>query len=203
MSVYNSISKLAKLKQHVSFVSDDYSYNVAGTGKFLKVNHDSMNSIIVGNFDVINLNITPVFQHTGWWYDYMKDDSINVTDVNRNIPLSPGEYVVYTDKNLNKTTINNGGGTSIGQVEMKNNVKVYPNPAVQNVTVNIDFKNSSNLELAIYDLVGKKVYEYQNKNQYFYGEQKFELNLNNLPKGMYIIEVINADGKYNNKLQLN
>lgn len=202
-SVYNSISKLAKLKQHVSFISDDYSYNVAGTGKFLKVNHDSMNSIIVGNFDVVNLNITPVFQRTGWWYNYMTGDSINVTDVNRNIPLSPGEYVVYTDKNLNKTSTNNGGGTSIGQIEMKNNVKIYPNPAFQNVTVNIDFKNSSDLELAIYDLVGKKVYEYQNKNQYFYGEQKFELNLNNLPKGMYIIEVINADGKFNNKLQLN
>ncbi len=202
-SVYNSISKLAKLKQHVSFISDDYSYNVAGTGKFLKVNHDSMNSIIVGNFDVVNLNITPVFQRTGWWYNYMTGDSINVTDVNRNIPLSPGEYVVYTDKNLNKISTSNGGGTSFDQIEMKNNVKIYPNPAFQNVTVNIDFKNSSDLELTIYDLVGKKVYEYQNKNQYFYGEQKFELNLNNLPKGMYIIEVINADGKFNNKLQLN
>ncbi len=95
MSVYNAVSKLAKLKQHVSFGSDNYVYNVSGTGKILKVTHDSMNTVIVGNFDVVNLNITPVFQRTGWWYNYITRDSINVTDVNRNTGFCTGKWYRY------------------------------------------------------------------------------------------------------------
>ncbi|MFZ4796448.1 MAG: alpha-amylase family glycosyl hydrolase [Bacteroidia bacterium] len=201
MSVYNSISKLAKLKQHVSFSSDNYSYNVSGSGKFLKVSHDSMNSIILGNFDVVNLNITPVFQHTGWWYNYITLDSINVTDVNKVMPILPGEYLVYTDINLNKNKTN--GGTYTNEISEISTVNIYPNPTNQNATVSIDFKNYSNLELAIYDVVGKNVYEYQNKNEYFYGVQNFDLDLAKLQKGLYIVEVKTNSGKSTIKLLIN
>jgi len=201
MSVYNAVSKLSKLKQEPSFISDDYSYNVSGTGKFLKVNHQSMNSIIVGNFDVVSLNITPVFQRTGWWYNYMTGDSINVTDVNRTISLAPGDYIVYTDVNLNKGTT--GGGTQINEQNATQQFEVFPNPATSNVTVSIGFEKSSTLELVIYDLVGKKVYDFNNKNQYFYGEQNFDINVNSLQKGLYLIEVTTQSGKSSKKLLLN
>jgi glycosidase len=201
MSVYNSISKLAKLKQHVSFGSDNYSYNVSGSGKFLKVSHDSMNSIIIGNFDVVNLNITPVFHHTGWWYNYISLDSINITDVNKVVSILPGEYLVYTDVNLNKNKTS--GGTFTNEINDISTVNIYPNPTNQNATVSIDFKNYSNLELAIYDVVGKNVYEYQNKNEYFYGVQNFDLDLAKLQKGLYIVSVKTKSGKTTTKLLIN
>jgi len=205
MSVYNSISQLAKLKQHVSFESDDYAYNVAGSGKFLKVNHPSMNSIIVGNFDVVNLNTVPIFQHTGWWYNYIAGDSINVTDVNRPIPLLPGDYIVYTDKNLNigKPADTSGGGTQVINLNLNQQFEIFPNPATNFLTVSISFEKSSTLELVIYDLIGKKVYEFNNKNQYFYGEQNFDIDLNTLQNGLYIIEVATQNGKSSKKLILN
>lgn len=205
MAIYNSISKLTKLKQHVSFVSDNYSYNVSGTGKFLKVNHDSMNSIIVGNFDVVSLNMNPVFQHTGWWYNYMTGDSINVSDVNRTIPLQPGDFVAYTDINLNKekVIVKDTSGTSYNQINKNINYKVFPNPANQNVNVVINFENYSNLELSIYDLVGKKVYDLNNKNEYFYGEQIFNLDMSKFEKGLYIVEIKTNIGKSSVKLLLN
>ena len=201
ISVYNSIGKLAKLKQHVSFGSDNYSYNVNGTGKFLKVSHDSMNSIIIGNFDVVSLNITPVFQHTGWWYNYITLDSINITDVNKVIPILPGEYIVYTDVNLNKNKPNSG--TFTNEISDVSTVNIYPNPTNQNATVSIYFRNYSNLELAIYDVVGKNVYEYQNKNEYFYGVQNFDLDLAKLQKGLYTVSVKTNSGKTTTKLLIN
>ena len=201
MSVYNAISKLAKLKQHVSFGSDNYNYNVSGTGKFLKVSHDSMNSIIIGNFDVVSLNITPVFHHTGWWYNYISLDSINITDVNKVVSILPGDYLVYTDVNLNKNKTN--GGTFTNEINEISMVNIYPNPTTQNITVSVDFKNHSNLELAIYDVVGKNVYEYQDKNQYFYGVQNFDLDLAKLQKGLYIVEVKTNNGNTSTKLLIN
>jgi 1,4-alpha-glucan branching enzyme len=203
LSVYNAISKLAKLKQHVSFGSDNYIYNVGGTGKFLKVSHDSMNSVIIGNFDVINLNITPVFQHTGWWYNYITSDSINITDVNKVISILPGEYIVYTDVNLNNVKISSGGGSFTNELNQINYVNIYPNPTNQNITVSVDFKNHSNLELTIYDVVGKNVYEYQSKNQYFHGLQNFDFDLNNLKKGLYFVDVKTLNGKTSTKLLIN
>ncbi len=201
MSVYNAISKLAKLKQHVSFGSDNYNYNVSGTGKFLKVSHDSMNSIIIGNFDVVNLNITPVFHHTGWWYNYISLDSINITDVNKVVSILPGDYLVYTDVNLNKNKTN--GGTFTNEINEISTVNIYPNPTTQNITVSVDFKNHSNLELAIYDVVGKNVYEYQDKKQYFYGVHNFDLDLAKLQKGLYIVEVKTNNGNTSTKLLIN
>lgn len=201
MSVYNAISKFAKLKQHVSFGSDNFNYNVSGTGKFLKVSHDSMNSIIIGNFDVVSLNITPVFHHIGWWYNYITLDSINIIDVNKVVSILPGEYLVYTDVNLNKNKSNNG--TFTDEINEISTVNIYPNPTTQNITVSIDFKNQSNLELAIYDVVGKNVYEHLNKNQYFYGVQNFDLDLAKLQKGLYILEVKTNNGITSTKLLIN
>jgi len=104
-NLYNAISKLTALKRYSTMESDNYSYDAAGTGKFLKVTGDTMNVIIAANFDMNSLNIKPQFQNNGWWYDYMTGDSINVTSADYNIALSAGDYKVYTSKNLNKNVI--------------------------------------------------------------------------------------------------
>lgn len=104
-NLYNAISKLATLKRYSTMESDNYSYDVTGTGKFLKITGDTMNVIIVSNFDMNALGIKPQFQNNGYWYDYMTGDSINITSADYNIALNPGDYKVYTSKNLNKNVI--------------------------------------------------------------------------------------------------
>jgi hypothetical protein len=126
VATLNQVGALARLKQHVSFSSDNYVYNVASTGKILKVNHDSMNTLIAGNFDVVALNLTPGFQHAGWWYNYITGDSINVTNVNQTVSLQPGDYVVYTDIKLNTKPVNPVGLSDLQISKLSN---VYPNPA--------------------------------------------------------------------------
>jgi hypothetical protein len=202
MSVYNTVAKLAKLKQHVAFGSDNYVYDVGGTGKFLKVNHDSMNALIVGNFDVVSLNLKPGFQRTGWWYNYITQDSINVTSLDMNIPLTPGSFVVYTDKNLNKTT-KTDSSISVEKVKRENEIlSIFPNPANKKVNVMVNVKNANALQLAIYDVFGKKVYDFENKSNYIYGLQSIELDLSILNQGLYFVELKSAESKQLVKLIL-
>jgi hypothetical protein len=194
--------KLAKLKQHVAFGSDNYVYDVGGTGKFLKVNHDSMNALIVGNFDVVSLNLKPGFQRTGWWYNYITQDSINVTSLDMNIPLTPGSFVVYTDKNLNKIT-KTDSSISVEKVKRENEIlSIFPNPANKKVNVMVNVKNANALQLAIYDVFGKKVYDFENKSNYIYGLQSIELDLSILNQGLYFVELKSAESKQLVKLIL-
>ena len=53
------------------------------------------------------------FQHTGWWYDYITGDSINVSDIHMTIPLSPGDWKIFTDIRLDTPDMINPIDTSI------------------------------------------------------------------------------------------
>src|SRR5690606_19002838 len=64
------------------------------------INHPSMNVNVIGNFNVTAGGINPQFQHTGWWYDYFKGDSLNVTNTSEIINLEPGEFRIYTTVKL-------------------------------------------------------------------------------------------------------
>ncbi len=68
--------------------------------KKMRFRHTDMDVVVCGNFHVGNRDIAPVFTKTGWWYEYLTGDSLQVTDVNMTIPYVPGEYHVYTTKRL-------------------------------------------------------------------------------------------------------
>lgn len=198
---YLEIARIAKLKQHPSFLSTNYTYNTNTVRKFLKVNNDSLNTVIAGNFDVVSLDVNPVFQHTGWWYNYITGDSINISNVNTPIALEAGAYKIFTDKNLFEkldiTSINNlEGNASV-------NWDIFPNPSNGKLNIIVNAENYYGLELSIYDCVGKKVYNIQNKNQYIYHAEKLELDISHLPKGMYLVKLKNENQESVKKLILN
>ncbi|OYU97614.1 MAG: hypothetical protein CFE21_04795 [Bacteroidetes bacterium B1(2017)] len=180
VNTLETVGKLGRLKQHVSFGSDNYVYNVSGTGKFLKVTHDSMNSVIVGNFDVVNLNLTPGFQHTGWWYNYITNDSINVSDVGQVVALNPGDFLVYTDKNLNAKTSKPVGLT---EESKQGYFSVFPNPASGSVYI-----NSTQLgieRILITDIQGKEIYQ-----EAITGfKTQVSINTSSFAKGVYLVNI--------------
>jgi 1,4-alpha-glucan branching enzyme len=51
---------------------------------------------IIGNFDVVAQNITPYFQRTGTWYDYLSGQVRTVNNTTDQIYLQPGEYHIFT-----------------------------------------------------------------------------------------------------------
>jgi len=121
--VWEVYSKLINLKTtHPIFLTNNWNTAFNGATKSMHLTDPSMNMTVIGNFDVIPLDVNPNFQNTGWWYNYLTEDSLNVTNTTGLINLQPGEYRVYTSSNLNAPTSTNlvGGKEAL--------LSIYPNP---------------------------------------------------------------------------
>jgi hypothetical protein len=155
-SLFEVYSALIKLKQgHDVFRTEDFSLGVSTAMKKIHLNHSSMNVTIIGNFDVSTGDITPDFQHTGYWYDYFSGDSIMVENVSDGITLTAGEFKVYTDKRLQTPQT----GLGIGKLEDSSQgiQLIYPNPSMNDFTIQLALQETSIIELNVYDLMGSKV----------------------------------------------
>lgn len=77
----------------------------------------------------------------------------------------------------------------LGVNELKNNnaISVYPNPASDRLTISFKLNERGNVYIYIKDLSGKTVYE--KALGQLSGEQKEELDLPELAKGMYLLQL--------------
>jgi len=91
---------IAFKKQAPVFSTDDYSLDLGGLTKSIVLRHDSMDLVIVGNFDVETRTISPPFSHTGTWYEYFSGEERTVTGNSTSISLLPGEYRLYANQRL-------------------------------------------------------------------------------------------------------
>lgn len=84
-------------------------------------------------------------------------------------------------------------------IENSTSIHIYPNPAIDNTTVNFEMTQNSDVEISILNLNGQtlttKKYKHLTK-----GTQNIELKLNSLNSGIYLISVKTNDGKYIAKL---
>ena len=85
-------------------------------------------------------------------------------------------------------TIGNCSTAGINAITEKPSVKVYPNPANDKITIEFDKTNAlSNTNVFIYDLQGQLLIQQP------IIQQKTELNIDDLAKGMYIVKVKNSN----------
>ncbi|MBE2229849.1 MAG: T9SS type A sorting domain-containing protein [Chitinophagaceae bacterium] len=86
-----------------------------------------------------------------------------------------------------------GSAQSIGRSGLPESdriVKLYPNPATTYITFDLQDNYRRGLTLQVYNgVLGKKMYETQNL------PQKFNLNLNDYTRGMYIYHLLDNSGK--------
>lgn len=81
--------------------------------------------------------------------------------------------------------------TGIAQVIDPNQIKVYPNPATQTITIEGDFSESNETLIRVMDIQGKMVIEKTaTRNEFAH-----TINVNQLPKGMYAVHVY-SDAKH-------
>ena len=183
--IYDVYSALIDLKKNYEvFRTDDFTLNVSGNMKKIHLNHSSMNVAIIGNFGVVDGSINPVFQHTGYWYDYFAGDSLNVENVNSNIDLEAGEYRVYTDVYLQtEVGINDASQSETGML------KIYPNPSNGNFNISFNLNEKSYVKLEILNMNGQKIKTLVDDEMQA-GEQLFPWDGNNksgirMGKGVY------------------
>lgn len=183
--IYEVMAYLNKLKvEEPAFKTSDFSLNVNGALKSIHLNHTDMNVVILGNFDVVEGSINPEFQNTGTWYEFYTSESVDISDTEAEITLKPGEYRLYTTKQLETPDINPSVNDSKSTV-VKNGLNVYPNPVNSELFIQGDTKL---LSIAIINVMGQQVYSRESPNDI----RKVDVSL--LDQGIYIITGSDKDG---------
>lgn len=163
-SLYDVYSKLIKLKiEQPVFETNDFSYSLSGAVKTITLNDPALKVFVVGNFDVQPVSTTVNFPQTGKWFDYLTKDSINITNTNYNYSLAPGEYHVFTSRNLNST----GPNTAIEDNLPENKLYFYnyPNPVIFETTFKYNLLETASVSLKVYDLTGREIETLVNNKQ--------------------------------------
>ena len=169
-----TIAALINLKtKYPVFGTRDFTLNVSGSVKKISLNHETMSVLIVGNFDVVEKSISYGFKHTGKWYNYFEDDSIDVTDTEILVSLKPGEFKLLTDVKLPAPEANILTGIKKINSEIPSSYSLsqnYPNPFNPSTKIKYSISAGGNVSLKIYDMLGQEiktlVEKYQNEGVY-------------------------------------
>ena len=181
---------LNELKQNYEvFSTTDFNFDLAGTGKRIRLNNSNENAVVIGNFGVEDITLNPGFQHTGTWYDYFTGEIISVNDVNNQFLLSPGEYRIYTDFQL--PTPDLSATMHIGIEEDLTDITflLYPNPTKDQISIN---SNERIISVEVFNLNGKNIIQKQNAIQ--------TIDLSQINPGIYLIKVETENKTFSRKI---
>jgi hypothetical protein len=197
--VYASLLKLRS--NYPGLITGQTTYSLNGSGKYLQVRGDSLNAMVVGDFDVAPASVSVSFAGPGTWYDYLSADSITATGSAQAINLAPGEYHVYLNKNLNATTDTVRDTTSTPPPPPTPNLslKIYPNPVVSSATtVAFNLPTDASVSLVIYSISGKRMgmLDLGNRSagQYTMAASELPVDPAGMPNGYYVLQMITTAG---------
>lgn len=119
----------------------------------------------------------------------------------------PGKYTVtltigYQDVRVTKSmkdyiTVHPAGSVKDEKPESNTNLSILPldpNPATSNIRLSYVAKVEQNVDIAIYDIMGNKVMDVFN-GLLSTGANEMYIDVNKLPNGTYLLQVINKEGK--------
>ncbi len=187
--IYDEFASFIDLKKkHAAFSDGTFTLTQTSGGRLkrININHTSMDVVVLGNFDVISASISGEFTGTGYWYDYVTGDSLNVTGVSELIPLEPGEYRIYTSERLTNPFLTVSIKDLIAPDYDNSWFNIYPNPVSDMATISLSDdtgESFESLEVLSYD--GRLVLSLDN----FSGNQ---LDLSGLDSGIYLLKLSTA-----------
>ncbi len=183
--LYDVTAALIKLKTEYDLTkTTTYAHSLADSKKYIRLSSDDLNAIVIGNFEIGSRSLAPGFQHTGWWYDYITGDSLNVENQLMNIVLKAGEYRVYLDEKIGEPVIISGVEDPDLVIE---DYLLYPNPIQGEVNFKITLKEAQQVEASIYDVNGRLVQS--QKLKLSFGQNDIQMDLTDQAKGLYFISI--------------
>jgi glycosidase len=158
--VYTTYSDLIRLRFHPSyknaFITGTVQRDLAGSVKWIKVSSgDSSHLLVVGNFSVTPQTATVAFQTSGTWYDYLNNVTVSSTGSTQDIPLQPGEFHMYVNKNVNNLSVTPVSNIPWNGTDLQ--AKVYPNPTPSDFTVELNLPQSSDVQVDLYSISGQYI----------------------------------------------
>lgn len=187
---YYKLAATNHLKLTVDGISSPNSQSLSSSGTVKRLNtyHSDVNMVSMLNIDINNQQMAGNFPHVGWWYDYLKGDSLEVTNVNQLVTLVPGEVKMYLDKRVENPylaltyqvlAVEDAGklGSYVGGLTL------WPNPAAEQVQLDWDGMEGQVAEVVLRDLRGAVVKQVKLEKGGF-------MELSGCKSGMYMVELM-------------
>lgn len=95
--VYRSVLELRKKIGGNTLMQAKTNHKFTGDYRRLVYDTDSLDIVLVANFSVSEVSVSPQFTATGTWYDYFSGDSLNVTSLDQNFTYQAGEWHIFTN----------------------------------------------------------------------------------------------------------
>ena len=209
-NLYKTFSALNFLKRNYeAFSTEDFNLAVTSYVKRIRLNHETMNVVIIGNFDVVTRSIIPSFQSTGMWYDYFSGDSVNIEDTQISVSLDPGEFHIYTSQKLPTPEKDILLNINDKNMEIPNNYGLsqnYPNPFNPDTKIKYAIpatmqSENVNVKLVVYDLLGREVATLVNETKQP-GSYEVKFDGSNFTSGIYFYNIRSGEFSSTRKMIL-
>lgn len=115
---------------------------------------------------------------------------------------------VYATENLDATWIDyvkfppTDAWSSINSIKnpLLNGISLWPNPAVNEVNIEIELSKDANIYTSIYNQIGQLTIQPINQGKHIKGKSNIKLNTSKLSSGVYIVKIDIGDQSYFQKL---
>jgi len=182
-----------------AFTTGTISSNVSSTIKQITVGDASVKIVVVGNFGLNAFPANATFPNTGTWYNYFTGTTINVTGTTYSLPFQPGDYYVFTNKNVSGV-ITGIFNPNYNIVDLK--LSVSPNPLTQKSIIKYELPNSGTVTIKLLDINGRLISNlftgYKIKGEQQVSIDKSSLYTSSFSNGVYLIQ-LDLNGKKQTK----
>jgi photosystem II stability/assembly factor-like uncharacterized protein len=191
-SYFSNASELFKTNDNINWVSANSSINGYGNST-LYFQNDSLGYVIVSGCTTNSQCFINIFKTTNygqnWPFSLGSSPPSTPALAYSDIAFATNKigYVLCGDNILK--TIDGGIFVSIKELDDKYDLKIYPNPAVKNLTIDNRQFAKGVTHIAIYDACGKQVLQETNNANLI-----TEIDMRDLKAGMYIIKLYTEDG---------
>jgi glycosidase len=203
-SVYSEMIRLKKTEP--AFSTTNFTMDTGGAVKRIILQHEDMDVVLVGNFSVIESSAAVNFTKTGTWFDHFRGTSITISNVSNTFPLLPGEFRLYTSKQIAgdrrgmiSTDLEDEISTLPTDVKLMPN---YPNPFNPSTVLSFELPSTGNVTLEIYDILGRKVASLLSNHTLPAGRHEHVFDARNLASGTYLVRLTSGDLHRHQKIQL-
>ncbi len=131
---------------------------------------------------------------TTWFWDF--GDGTTATVANpTHIYTQPGAYEVYlqvsnnngcSDVTSQNITVLNFPVATDYQTLLDLQIKIYPNPTDEILTIQLDLQQNSNVQFQLLNAIGQAVLKTDNRS---FSNEKTTLNVQHLPSGIYFLQI--------------
>jgi 1,4-alpha-glucan branching enzyme len=175
VELYNTMSKLINLRvENEAFTHGYFTMDGIGAIRQIKIEHASMDVVIMGNFDIYTQTVTdPWFTKSGTWYNFMSGQEYEFNSGNQYV-LAPGQWEIFTsvpiDQNVVKAPTNLT--TSVSGTTSSTAVLNWVDNADNEITYQIERSASPTSGFALIQSVGANTTSYHDNaladGKYYY-----------------------------------